>query len=198
MQAVCATIVILGNISTIQPEHALGANELRSGGLLTHAFCQDRSVTIFGCTGMQCQQDFDVLHIVLRQREHITCIVGIFCQIFQNRTTAEFGNLHQFIDFGTAVGSHASITGDITPGIKRTAVIHGNGGTGIHLDLTIFTGNRTAFVRLSAFCTNAFTCSVLCTNTYGTVDCDVRTVCHCQLAVQRRCCVILCNRKNAT
>ena len=128
----------------------------------------DSSIGVFHCTVVECQRNFNILHVVLRQGEH-----AIF-HICTLRTAAEVHHLEILINSSAVICGHAARTGDITVGVQRAAFIDGNTAVAFHFDKADGPTGRTAHHLTSV------SAIMLGGKAHRTVQNQISAYCHCQ------------------
>ena len=181
-QSAGSLVIILDDMPAGNIEHTVGANKGNSTALNTGQRNTNGHITIFCCASFQSHGHFHILHIVLGHGENSLLISNHARGVV---AAAPVHNLEALV-YGTAVldGNRAAAL-NVTPGIQFTAVIDGNAAARFHLDEAAGT-NRTTLTAAGFLCSR---------KAQRTVNHNVRTIGHGQLAVDSRCRigVIICS-----
>ena len=133
-QAVCSFIIVLNNITGLDVEHAIGADEFDRHTL--NAACDSHGhVSLDGGLGFQLHGNFHVLDIVLGQGEYTLCVLDHSCT---GSAAAPVHDLEILINSAAGIDGHITGTGNIAPDIQIRASLDRNVTAIIHVD----EGNR--------------------------------------------------------
>jgi len=136
--AVSSAIVLLYDFARRQVEHRVAGTDEADGRTEGRRGHVNRRVAVFRRTGLQRQRNFNVLHIILSQREYTILHTGTL------RTAAEVADLEHLVDLGAAVGGHRTAASNEAIRIQRTTVVNGNVAVTLHAQEADIAGRRTA------------------------------------------------------
>ena len=119
-QAVSRTIIPLRYITSSQREHGVAAADERNRSAMRTAVHEDRGITVFSCTRVQGHRNFNVLDIILIQRENALVSAITIYNARSRRTAAEIHELEVLIDVSAAGDSHRTGTGNKAPRVQGT------------------------------------------------------------------------------
>ena len=126
-QAIRGAIISLDHMAACQIEHGIAFRNKGHGGTEICRRHVNGGIAVFRSTCIQGQRNLNILHIILRKREHTIVHIGGL------RTAAEVHDLEHFIHGSASIGRHRAGTGDKAISIQGTAVINGNITIALHL-----------------------------------------------------------------
>ena len=121
-QSIRCTVIILHNRRTRQHEHIIVATNEGNQRAIRRAIHINGSIAVLGCAGLNGKRHFNVLHIVLAQRENLSCRSHAGSRV----AASEILELEILINFRTTLGSHRTGTGNIAPRVQLTTARDGN------------------------------------------------------------------------
>ena len=135
-------IVILGKATRFHFEHTGVANEINSSSICA-LHCINAAINLFVGAGIQRQRYFNILHEILREREHLIAHAG------RCGAAAEVRDLIELIHRCAGFSQNRAAAGDKAPCIEITAVLDCNGAVIRHFDVSIITNGTSLLTAAS-------------------------------------------------
>ena len=159
-KSVGCLIVILGDGTTGNIEHAVCTNEGNLRSLDTNQGDANSHISVFCSTCLEGHRNFNILDIVLINREYAVRITFATSHTGSLITATERGNLEVLVYSTTVLNGNSTGAGDITPNVELCAIVYG-------YVTSIFHANKAKRTT----CNTGVRC--VCSHRTGNADCAV-------------------------